>query len=464
VQRSTYRRLRDPDELQAATGLQDPDELRDRDELPDPDKLRDPDVKMTWPAVALRARGYCPTGRTGQMPEACRAAEPAHTLAILTTVLLACWSGERQSARSDIAGVIPVGDVRIVGSTDSIARIADLAQAADGTVWILNTVEPYFIAMTIDGTIKSVWGKQGGGPGELRSPVGLVTDRRTGDVWAYDRGHRAMLRVSGFSGDPELIVLDRQRGAPNQPVSFEDAAPGGGRPWLRGGPNGFLMGRATGAIRLSLWHVDVIELESDGSIEPIFSLVDKLADPTSKYGDANEFLPFPMWDFCADGSVVIYDPVINNLRRFSAAGEEQQIHALPPERQLELTHDRLFGMAYRTIRENSPAGALPDSAQVYQQLERELAVSMAVASKYFPEYADFWCVRGNDLWLQRFDPDAGVMGRGATWLRVAMNGAVDSIVMPERFRPMRFDPDRVWGISSDDFGVESVAWIRYPEH
>lgn len=380
----------------------------------------------------------------------------------LAGLLLACSPGEPSTESPPPGVAIPASEVRVLGTTDAIAGITDVAPAGDAAVWILNEAEPFFVAMTMDGEVTDTWGRQGGGPAELRRPVGLVTDGGTGNVWAYDPARGAVVRVDGSQSDPETIPLTGPRSPGDLPLSFENAGTGAGRPWLRSGDDGFLLARGTGQGALRLWHAVIVELDRDGTTEPVFDVGDRLGDPASKYGDASEFLPFPMWALCHGPSLAIYDPVVNTVRRFSMDGEESGVHALPTERQLELTPDRVFRMVWGMVRESAPGGTTPDSAQLHQQLEQTWEEVTAVASKTFPEYADLRCAPDGSLWMERFDPDLGMMGRSPFWIRVTRAGDVGSLVMPEGFTPVRFGSDRIWGIVTDDLGVEAAAWVPYP--
>ena len=106
---------------------------------------------------------------------------------------LSCSGGDVPDASSGASvaesaetQVIPDEAVRLSGTPDQISGIADLAPGEDGAVWVLNTIEPFFVAVAEDGTILRQWGRKGDGPGEFDSPSTLLRGGEPGHVWAYD--------------------------------------------------------------------------------------------------------------------------------------------------------------------------------------------------------------------------------------------------------------------------------------
>jgi hypothetical protein len=90
----------------------------------------------------------------------------------------------------------------------------------------------------------------------------------------------------------------------------------------------------------------------------------------------------------------------------------------------------------------------------WPEISRQMAPVM-------PEYADMQCV-GDVVWLQPLDVESGQMGRGPGWLRIEADGTIEPVELPDRFRPMRFTADRIWGVHKGDYDIESVAWIAAP--
>jgi hypothetical protein len=390
--------------------------------------------------------------------------QPGALAAFLLGAVAAC-AGEppAQSGERAVDGAVPAGGIEVVGTAEAIAHIADIAEADDGTLWILNDAEPWFIAMSPDGEVLRSWGRTGGGPNEFRNPTTLIRDAASGSIFAYDAGHHALMRVDGPEDPVETIRMPRNSIPAGRIASAENIG-AGGRGWIEPTPDGFLVGlEQDGSGDLSgMWGARIVELLRDGTVRPAFAVADRLGDPASRYGKAaTEFLPYPLFARCPDGSVAVYNPLDNAIILLAIGDEVVDRIALPPERNLEVTFDRVFRMAYGFFRAQAPAGQTPDSATMYAMLQNEWAQVEAEAARVFPEYADLQCPDGS-LWIQLFDPDHGQMGRGPVWTRIATDDGVSTVRFPDSFRPLRFREDRTLGIAIGEFDIESVARVALP--
>jgi hypothetical protein len=377
-------------------------------------------------------------------------------------LVAACEEQGVQSGDLADAGVTAADEVVLIGTSETIGHIVDVAEGDDGTVWILNDTEPWFLAMSPDGEVSRSWGRRGGGPNEFRNPTTLMRDAASGHIFAYDAGHHALMRVDGPEDPVETIRMPRDS-IPTGRITSAENLGAGGRSWIEPTQNGYLVGVRLGDSDLTgMWGARIVELSRDASVRPAFAIADRLGDPASRYGGAaTEFLPFPLYARCPDGSVALYNPLDNAIVRLSPGDEVIDTIPLPPERNLEVTFDRVFRMAYGFFRAQAPGGQTPDSATMYAMLQNEWAQVENEAAGVFPEYADLHCPDGS-LWIQLFDPDHGQMGRGPVWTRVAANGTTSAFRFPDSFRPLRFREDRVLGISVGEFDIESVAAVPLP--
>ena len=125
--------------------------------------------------------------------------------------------------------------------------------------------------------------------------------------------------------------------------------------------------------------------------------------------------------------------------------------------------DRIFRMVFAFMRDQSPVGQKPDSAQLYATLAGQWNGMKAHSSPVFPDYADMDCTAARTLWLQQFDPDGGRMGRTSIWLRIDGSGSIVRFRFPDSFRPMRFEATRILGSQRGEYDVESAAWLALPE-
>jgi len=390
--------------------------------------------------------------------------------AFVALLVAGCVSGDAPSIADTGPEIDEIGaaSVHEIGTSEEIGHIADIVEAADGTIWILNTSEPYLIAMAPDGSVSGSWGTRGGGPSEFRNPSTLVVEGRTGHVWVYDGGHHALMRVDGPVDPVETILIPRDSIPPGRIASTENAGTGeGGRAWIRGTESGFLLavGGEGSTAFTRLWNVDIRLMTVEGAFRDAYTVGNRLGDPASRFGEeATEFLPYPLWAVCPDGTVVFYDPLGNTLHRLSPDDVLVDSISLPPERGLEVNLDRVFRMAYGFMREQAPGGLVLDSTAVYNQLKLMWDQIRTEAAAVFPEYADLQCTSAGTVWVQPFDPDSGMMGRGPVWIRIDGDGPPEWYRFPEAFRPLRFTADRVLGSLKGEFDVESVAWLSLPAH
>jgi hypothetical protein len=291
-----------------------------------------------------------------------------------------------------------------------------------------------------------------------------VNAPESGEVWTYDLLRHALIELS--AGEMRQLRLPPDSLAPTQLVSFAGAGALPARPWLGSGKGGFLLGRVrTGSAPpfsgLGLWKADIVLVRADSptpAMEVHTPVADLVGDPESRYPRATKILPFPLWTVCADGTVALYDPLENELRRIAGNGRVLASVALPRERRAELTFDRMFGVAYRQLQEEA-SGPLPDSVGLRRQFAQMFSEWQAASANVFPEYADLYCAGDGTLWLQPFDAVTGRLGRGPDWYRISRNDVRTLVTLPAEFRPYRFEPDRIWGTIHDSLGIALVAWI-----
>lgn len=378
-------------------------------------------------------------------------------------LLVACGN---DSPATDMEGRVTVSPeaVHVIASREVVGRVADLEAAADGRVWVLNATEPYFVVLGPDGRVEREFGGSGGGPAEFDAPLALVRGPDSGDVWTYDLSRHALIQLS--TRERRDLRLPRDSLAPTQLISFAGAGAFPARPWLEAGRGGFLFARVRSGSAppfsgLGFWNADIVLVRPDSpvpALEVHTPVADLLGEPGSRHPRARKILPYPLWAVCADGTVALYDPLENELRRIAANGRVLTSVGLPQERRVELTFDRMFGIAYRQIQEEA-SGQLPDSADLRRQFSQMFSEWESQSASVFPEYSDLRCTRDGTLWLQPFDVATGILGRGPDWYRISADGSLTRITLPEEFRLFRFAADRIWGTVQDEFGVASVAWI-----
>ncbi len=228
-----------------------------------------------------------------------------------------------------------------------------------------------------------------------------------------------------------------------------------------GGEVLFDRGSGAGGGPTALYSADLVAvvLES-GSTRVVASFAELLGDPPESYGRAAEFAPFPIRDRCSAQHFVLYDPLRNEVRGFNADGVQTDAHELPPPRLEEITVELLVKAVIGMVLSQSANQGLPvDSATLHTMIEQGMREDPDAFAGVFPEFVDLRCTEGGTIWIQPFDLESGQVGIGPAWLRVMPDGSIDEYHLPDRFDPLQFTDDRIWGMQRDEYDVESVAWI-----
>ncbi len=386
-------------------------------------------------------------------------------LPICLALLVGCVNQDSSGTLLLEARSVGGADLHIVGTSDSVATIVDLMPLDDDSVWILNNTDPFLVRLSADGEEIEVQTRRGQGPGEFSWPSTLVRDGATDVIWVFDTTAGNLMSVEGGASGSETVAFPLDSGGVVRMSSYEWLwMNNGGRVWIRAFDDGFVFARPTFTSPwiLSLWSTSVVRLGRDGSLETVLSTSDVVGDPSDRFPGASRFLPYPIWAACPDGSLALYDPNQNVVRRFSATGEPIVDHELPAERRVEITTDRIFDTVYPQILRNRAFPTGLDRDEVYLMIKRDYEDRADEFSAFFPEYADLDCAGGNTLWVQLFDSAGGQMGRGPVWLRITDEGAQGQVSFPASFRPMRFYGDRIWGVDRGEFDVDYVAWVETP--
>jgi hypothetical protein len=382
-------------------------------------------------------------------------------IAASTLVLGACGADE-PAPIEDRAVTVSADQLRVLPALDVITRVVDLERTGDGRVWVLNSSAPYFVLLGPDGRMERQFGQRGGGPEEFGRPVELLSGTAPDEVWAYDLGRHALIRVSGDRRD---LHLSRDSLSLPSLITFRGAGVNAAPPWVERTREGFLVARARRTREesaLHLWNADILLIPEEGSAasgQMRLPAADLLGDPASRYGAATILLPYPLWTGCADGTVALYDPLPNAVRRFTTDRRELDTLALPAERRSTMTADLVFEMFYRQFAEDRPSDQVPDMEQMRSLTAEQNEDFVRNSAGSFPEYSELRCAARGTLWLRRFDATTGRLGLGPDWLRLGPDGSRTEVALPRKFRTFLIERDTIWGTVPDSLGVESVAWV-----
>jgi hypothetical protein len=397
-----------------------------------------------------------------------------------TVVLLAALHGSACAPDSGSAAAqnqrpltLAASDVHVLGTSESIAQVQDLDILPDGSVWVLNSVEPFFIGFGPDGRVTATHGNAGGGPDEFGMPAGFVDGGFEDGIWVFDYRRNAFTRVSSPNGGASRFALPRDAVPPGSVVGGRDMLSQTVRTARLGSE--IIVPRTRGSLssgvasfRMAILGADLVAVDPNtGAARDVVALGDVLDDPTAGFVATDGGFPlwYRLWAVCGGNRIRAYDRARNQLRGFTGAGDEVDPIDLPPVRLTEVT-PRQFARAVFGLRQAEVTGAVgprlnaADSARILNQMIQGLKGDPAQLAAYLPRYVDFRCSEDGTVWMQAFDPEVGGLQGGPAWLRIEADASVQEVRLPERFDALRFTPSRIWGVQRDESDVASVAWIE----
>lgn len=365
--------------------------------------------------------------------------------------------------------------IEILGRSDSLTVVRDLELASDGSVWALNSAEPFFAGFGPGGEPLGTHGVPGRGPYDFPRPAGFVASGWQGEVWAFDLVRHAMIRISQPDAEWTEISL-RSASLPPGTVQGGMSMLGGTVRTARLGRE-FIVPRTSEtmqsgvlSLRLSLMRPDLIAFDPDtGETRSLVALADVLEDPSDDFIASEGGFPFwyRLWASCGENTVRVYDRVTNQLRGFDGSGAEMPPVDLPPVPFTEIT-PRQFAGAVFAFRQAELTGdvwsrlSAEDSVRVLNQTARSVSGRPHELASYMPRYVDFRCSEGGTMWLNPVDLDAGGLKGASAWLQIAPDGAIREVRLPARFDALRFSDSRIWGVYRDEFDIPAIASIALP--
>ena len=407
-----------------------------------------------------------------------RAAEPLTWLRIaLALPVAACFASCGDAPDAHIPGGrndLSASAIEVLGTSDSLSVVRDLEVLDDGSVWVLNEREPYFIGFGADGEFLGAHGRDGRGPRDFPMPSGFLTGGWQGEAWVFDFARHAMIRVSRPDEWAEI------------PLRSESLPPGsvqGGMnmlaPSVRTASLGreIVVPRSGGTMqegllqyRLSVLGADLIAVDPEtGGVRTLVSLGAVLDDPSGDFIPSEGGFPlwYRLWAVCGGDLVRVYDRVRNQLRGFDGSGTEVDPVDLPSVPFTEVSA-RQFARAVFGLRQAEVTGAVgvrltaEDSARVLDQLAGMVEGQPHELASYLPRYVDLRCSEDGTMWMHPLDVELGGLRGGRLWLRITPDGDVREVWLPERFDAFRFRASRVWGVYRDENDIASVASIALP--
>ena len=388
-------------------------------------------------------------------------------------VLLASCDGTPAEDEPGAPIELLASDIEVLGSSESLAVVRDLEVLDDGSVWLLNSVEPYFVGFGPDGEFLGAHGRAGRGPEEFPMPSGFVMGGWDGDAWAFDFMRHGVVRVSQPGADWAEIPLRSASLPPGSVRGGMDMMTSSVRIATLGGE--IIVPRTTATMqgggllqfRLALLRPDLVAFSPEaGEARDFLPLDEVLDDPSGDFIPSEGGVPlwYRLWASCGDDLVRIYDRVRNQLRGFDGSGTEVDPIDLPPA-PFTVATPRQFAGAVFALRQAELTGdvgarlSAEDSARAMNQMVQMVQGEPHELASYLPRYVDFRCADDGTMWMHPFDPDAGGLRGGRMWLRIAPDGTAREVWLPERFDALRFTVSGIWGVYRDEVDVPSVARI-----
>lgn len=397
------------------------------------------------------------------------------------TAFVACADGgdtdgaDADGDPSSPAVELSASAIEVLGTSDSLAVVRDLEVLADGSVWVLNSQEPYFVGFGADGESLGAHGSPGGGPDEFPMPSAFVAGGWAGEAWVLDLLHHALIRISRpDAGREEFSLLSTSvpRGSVRSGMSMLDSSVRTARlgreivvPHSTATMDGGVL-----QFRYGLLGADLVAVDPEtGGARTLVALGDALEDPSGDFIQSDGGLPlwYRLWASCGESLVRVHDRVRNQLRGFDGSGAEVDPIDLPPVPFTEVT-PRQFAGAVFALRQAEVTGDVTtrltpeDSLRLVRQMADMVQGTPRELASYLPRYVDFRCSEDGTMWLRPMDLDAGGLSGGPMWLRIEPDGAARDVRLPDRFDALRFTPSRIWGVSRDEFDRPSVASIPLP--
>jgi hypothetical protein len=396
-------------------------------------------------------------------------------IGLLTVVLSAACGPGADSSDAAAPVELDASAVHVVGTSDQIAAVLDVDVLEDGSIWVLNSVEPFLVGFSADGELLDAYGSGGGGPEEFDMPAGFVLGAAGNATRVLDVRRHSLIEVPRPpSGRVEIPI-------PRDSLPPGSLQPGMGllNPRVRSYVVGdtVVLARSFGTLRTgvygmwsAIWGADLVGVPSSGAdVRTILSLGEALGDPSEYLEQTGGFPPFPLWfrlwAVCGEDVIHVHDRMRNSIRRFRLDGSEVDPLELPPAPFDEVSPEEfvraVFGLRAAEITGGVGGRLSPeDSIRLMRQSVGEVQGTPERLARFLPHYVDLRCGEDGALWLQPPDLALTDLRGGRHWVRLDPSGDAHDVRLPPRFDAYRFFADRVLGVQRDPLDVAAVAWVE----
>ncbi|HSM16974.1 MAG TPA: 6-bladed beta-propeller [Gemmatimonadales bacterium] len=334
-------------------------------------------------------------------------------------------------------------------------RVAGIAVGSDGRIYVMDQGAQQVRVFTSDGTFDGAIGGPGGGPGEFGAGAGPVLMGLGDTLLVPDLQQQ---RVNRYAPDGTSLG--------SYPMVFTDGLP------LRwdATPSGVIVNQLRPLALPNQPATDSMDLiairDTDGSVTDTLMRVPsgKTISFASSGPEITFFVAEPVWALTPDAGILFG---VNNEYRigvYSPDGTLTRVITKPSE-------PMPVGERDRTVLLNAMERLWKEAGVPAQALDR-LKSAIHFADN-FPAYLQFLSGPQNTVWVQGilapsslsadaqefFNPQQD-LGSSEFEVFDAEGRYLGVVTMPDRFTPLRFEGDVVYGIWRDELDVQYVVRLR----
>lgn len=350
-----------------------------------------------------------------------------------------------------------VEELRIGTATNEpeyqFGMIAGIDVGADGRIYVMDQQASQVRVFSPDGQFLASVGEPGGGPGELGQGAGPVFVGPGDTITVPDAGQQRVTRFAPDGSPVGSYAVPMNEGIPVKWMETPEAElvqqamimamPG----QMDVEPRNLLLHRAgNGEIKDTLMVMPAGQTMDFSGGQPRMTL----------------FAPEPMWALGPDGRLIAGNNSRYRLEVYSPEGTLERIIAKERDRRPISEDDQ--GEFRRIIQEAwERAGMPPQAVDMMSQ-----ALHFA---EFYPAYANVVGGPERTTWVQSVQSPETVRETGATfdiqdiggpeWEVFDAEGRLLGVVrMPNRFMPLLFKDDQIYGVLRDDLDIQYAARLR----
>ncbi len=334
------------------------------------------------------------------------------------------------------------------GPDAEFGLVAAVDVDSDGNVYVLDQQARQIRVYNPDGSLRSVIGGPGGGPGEFGPGLmGMFEHRDT--VWGIDVAGQGL---QGFDDTGERIAQAPFDLTGGVPLRMDETAQGLLAQRRGVMPGGSMVEGAGDPIAVIRGEVDTLMTLPPGESFSMQGGVPQLSF----------FQPEPLWDAADDGGIAwgtnkVYRIHITDLNGTTVRIVERELEAQPVTEAIER------GLRSAVLRQMSQASGAPEEMLAPMLEQATFAETLPIiAQVILGEDGFLWVQRIGQVREQMDSEDFDIQDLGSPiWDIFDAEGRyLGDLRVPDRFQPLRLIDDALWGIQLDDLDVPSVVGMR----